>query len=213
MAACPFGLGMPDFNRPGVVRVTDAYRQKQKHIDAHMIGATFEKYLVFPTTFEGKLPSESLGRPTARVKIGETYHFPDAAPGGITGIVTAATVQESTKQMFVGVTGTDGQSRMLRVPMSDADFAEYNQFRDAYFGQVQPAPRSLTTEFELFEWFMEAHKATPRATLLTWLSAARDRAELDKFGDEDLRMLYCEAMVASVQQTAGGLKGAPAAQA
>jgi SEC-C motif len=32
--AVPFGLGMPDFNRPGMIRLSDAYRNKQKHIDA-----------------------------------------------------------------------------------------------------------------------------------------------------------------------------------
>src|SRR5262249_435710 len=47
--ACPFGLGMPDFNRPGVIRVSEAYRRKQKHIDAHDIGQSIERCLFFPT--------------------------------------------------------------------------------------------------------------------------------------------------------------------
>ena len=59
LAAAPFGLGMPDFNRPGMIRVTEAYKQKQKHIDAHVIGESIVNYLRFPVTFDGKLPSES----------------------------------------------------------------------------------------------------------------------------------------------------------
>jgi hypothetical protein len=37
-AMLPFGLGIPDFNRPGYVRLSEIYRQKRKHIDAHHIG-------------------------------------------------------------------------------------------------------------------------------------------------------------------------------
>jgi len=37
MAAFPFGLGMDDCNRPGVRRVSEAFRLKQKHIDAQAL--------------------------------------------------------------------------------------------------------------------------------------------------------------------------------
>jgi hypothetical protein len=77
LAASPFGLGLPNFNRPGWVRVSDAYRAKQKYIDAHDIGHSIERYLRFPTSFDGRLPSEAFGHATSRVKIGETYFFPD----------------------------------------------------------------------------------------------------------------------------------------
>jgi hypothetical protein len=78
----PFGLGVPEFNRPGMIRISEAYRRKQKHIDTHIIGQSIERYLSFPTTFDGKLLSESFGQSTSRVVIGETYFFPDAADGG-----------------------------------------------------------------------------------------------------------------------------------
>jgi hypothetical protein len=37
-AMLPFGLGIRDFNRPGYLRLSEIYRQKRKHIDAHHIG-------------------------------------------------------------------------------------------------------------------------------------------------------------------------------
>jgi len=80
IAASPFGLGMPTFNRPGMVQLSEAYRQKQKHLDAYDIGHSLENYLRFPTTFDGNLPSEAFGYATSRVKIGERYLFP--APDG-----------------------------------------------------------------------------------------------------------------------------------
>jgi hypothetical protein len=56
-----FGLGIPDFNRPGQIRLSEIYRQKREHIDAHHIGQSFLNYTKFPTTFDGSPPSEAFG--------------------------------------------------------------------------------------------------------------------------------------------------------
>lgn len=197
-AVCPFGLGMPDFNRPGTMRIGDAYRRKQKYIDAYVIGQSIERYLVFPTTFDGKLPSESFGQSGSRVKIGETYFFPDVGENGIRGIVTAAAVDERKKEAIIAITDSDGRSQFLGWPMSHADLAEYAQFRDVYFGRVLPGPLRPKDNLELFERFMATHRTTSRANLLAWFSAARNSAELEQLSDEDLRIAYCEAMVGSL---------------
>jgi hypothetical protein len=72
-AMLPFGLGILDFNRPGYMRLSEIYRQKQKYIDAHHIGESFLNYTKFPTTFDGSLPSDAFGAASSRVKIGESY--------------------------------------------------------------------------------------------------------------------------------------------
>lgn len=199
IAAYPFGLGMPDFNRPGMIRLSDAYRRKQKHIDTYAIGQSINNYLRFPTTFDGRLPSESLGRPSARVVIGETYFFPEVGEGGVMGTVTAATVDEGKKEAVIAIAAGDDQSHLMRLPMSDEDLAEYTEFRGAYFGRVLPEPMNPKDSLELFEWFLATQKTMPRAKMLAWFSAARDLAELEKLSDEDLRIAYCEAMVAGVE--------------
>ncbi len=93
-SALPFGLGMPDFNRPGFMRLREGYARKQKHIHAHNIGEMFGKYLQFPQTFDGRLPSEAFGKSPGRVLIGETYRFGDGKGGEIVGTVTTASVSE-----------------------------------------------------------------------------------------------------------------------
>jgi hypothetical protein len=100
MSASPFGLAIPDFNRPGLIRVVDAYRRKKKYSDIHALGQSLESCLRFPTTFDGKLPSEAFGHATSRVKIGETYFFPDACEGGTTGVVDGAVVMEENANGF-----------------------------------------------------------------------------------------------------------------
>ena len=135
-AMLPFGLGISDFNRPGQVRVSEAYRQKRKHIDAHHIGESFLKYTKFPTTFDGGLPSEAFGAASSRVKIGESYLFQNIGGTDMVGTVTYGTVLESEKKASIAVTFTDGTSRILMQPMTDAEFADYKAHPDAYFGKI-----------------------------------------------------------------------------
>lgn len=199
IAAWPFGLGMSDFNRPGMFQISEAYRRKQKHIDAYSIGQSIEHYLRFPATFDGKLPTESFGMPSSRVVIGETYFFANVGERGIRGTVTAATVDEAKKVAIIGITDSEGRSHLLSIPMTDNDFAEYAEFPDAYFGRVLPGPTKLKDSFELFGWLMATHKTTTRANMLAWFSTTRDMAALEKLSDEDLRVTYCEAMVTATE--------------
>jgi hypothetical protein len=97
-----FGLGIPDLNRPGNRRVSDAYRTKLKHIDVHHIGDALQTYYRFPTTFDGGLPSETF-QGTSRVMVGNTYCFGDPENGGVVGTVTYASVNEAESAMYVAI--------------------------------------------------------------------------------------------------------------
>jgi hypothetical protein len=129
-------------------------------------------------------------------KIGETYNFPDA---GITGVVTAATVDEQNKQIIAAVSN-DKEHVMLKVPMSDSDLAEWKEYGEAFFGRVPFRTSSHpTNEFELFEWLMETQKDVPREKLISWFPAGIPH--LEKMTDQELRMAYCEGIVASLPKT------------
>jgi hypothetical protein len=205
MAATAFGLGMPDFNRSDMIRLGEAYRRKQKHIDAHDIGRSLEHYLRFPTTFDGNLPSEAFGYATSRVKIGERYIFSDPnGTGEINGLVTAATVDQANKEAVIGVTLDNQTSYFVRVPMSESDMAEWKEFGNAFFGNPADDNVHVNTEFDLFEWLMKVNNPMSREKMLAWFSTGRDVSELEKLSDEDLLMEYCEGHVAALR-----LKGNP----
>jgi hypothetical protein len=198
----PFGLGIPDFNRPGYVRLSEIYRQKQKHIDAYHIGDSFLNYTKFPTTFDGSLLSEAFGAASSRVKIGESYLFQNVGGVDMVGTVTYASVQESDKKAAIAVTFTDGSSRIFLQPMTDAEFADYKAHPDAYFGKILPVSKKAENQYDLFEFFMEANKGLSRVTLLQRL---RKPADFDLHGavsDTDLLAEYCEALVAAVPDPA-----------
>jgi hypothetical protein len=135
LVGVPFGLGIADFNRPGVRRVSEAYRLKQKHIDAHYIGEALTKYLTFPTTFDGSLPSEVIDGSLPRLIIGETYCFGDVGNGGVIGTVTTASIKEHTGEVLVGIVDQEGKSSLLNEPMSPEELTDYRAHRDSYFAK------------------------------------------------------------------------------
>lgn len=197
-AMLPFGLGIPDFNRPGYMRLSEIYRQKRKHIDAHHIGESFLNYTKFPTTFDGTLPSEAFGAASSRVKIGESYLFQNVGGVDMVGTVTYATVHESEKKAAIAVAFTDGTSRILMQPMTDAEFGDYKAHPDAYFGKILAVSKKAENQYELFEFFMEANKGLSRATLLQRLGRPADFDPHGEVSDADLLAEYCEALVAAV---------------
>lgn len=194
ISAAPFGLGMPDFNRPGYYRLSDSYRRKQKHIDAYFIGDYLVQYPHFPDTFDGKLPSEVFGQ-SSRIIIGETYFFNDIGDNGLVATVTSATVNEIEKLIYLG---TD-KGQILARPMSDAELDDYKAHPDAYFGNIVPVSKKIEDRFAFFEWLMESQKGMSRETILKHLASATDFEYLKNLNDTDLLMEYCERVASSAQ--------------
>jgi SEC-C motif len=201
IAAAPFGLGIPDFNKPGMMRLTEAYRRKQKHIDAYHIGDAFAQYTNFPSTFDGRLPSEAFGANTSRVTIGETYHFPDVGEEGLIGTVSSATVNEKESQAYIAVTDPQGKSHILRQPMSEQELTDYKSHPDAYFGKIMHVSKRLEGSYDMFEWFMDVNKDLSRATLLEHLSKSPHFEALKGMTDSELLAEYCEGMVAGYERS------------
>ena len=69
------------------------------------------------------------------------------------GTVTYAAVQESEKKAAIAVTFTDGTSRILMQPMTDAEFADDKVHPDAYFGDTSTSKKA-EDQYDLFEFFM-----------------------------------------------------------
>jgi hypothetical protein len=203
IVAFPLGLGMPEFNRPGMMRLSEAYRRKQKHIDIYNICESLEKYLTFPATFDGSLPSDTSADPTSgrRVQIGETYHFEGVGgPEGTLGTVTSATVNEPEKVAYIAITRAEGNSIILKQNLTDDAIADYKVHGDAYFGDPNgPKKREISSTYELFEWLMQCYAKTPRARLLELAKGAPNFDELQKMSDEDLRANYCELMAGAFE--------------
>jgi hypothetical protein len=190
------GLGIPDLNRPAIRRVSDAYRTKLKHSDVFHIGEAIQTYGRFPTTFDGSLPSETLGA-SSRVIIGNTYCFGDPENGGVVGTVTYASVNEAENSAYIAIVDQNGQASILREPMSSEQLADWRVHKDSYFGKVLPVGGKINNAFELFEWFVENYRSLSRDQLLTRFVGAPDFEAVRSLSDEDLLYQFCECMVAA----------------
>jgi hypothetical protein len=200
-ALAAFGLGISDFNRPGSYRLKEIYLQRRRHADAFAVAEAFAKYPQLPTTFDGSLPSETLnGKP--RLIIGETYRFekvtgvPEAIDGDLLATVTTATVSESEKKAYVGVTDHYGLTYILAEPMTEEQISDYKSHPESYFGRIQNVGKKIESKYELFEFFMESYKGLDRLTLLGRLANQPNAASFNDMSDDDILAEYCEGMAA-----------------
>ncbi|WP_425069990.1 hypothetical protein [Reyranella sp.] len=193
----PYGLGMPDFMKPGTIQLGDAYRRKRAHADAYAILNSFQTDMTFPTTFDGSLPSVAFDG-AQRILIGETYRFEsgDSSPD-VVGTVTSATVDEPRSEMILGITRGTVHST-LRRPMSEAELRDFRAHRDAYFGEVTMSGRTITEPLEMLEWLIEAEAGRTRESFLAHLRQRPDYARYEAMSDDDLRIAHAELMVASM---------------
>ena len=195
MLSIPCGVGIPDFNRSGYMKLSEIYLRDRKHKDALQVCKGLEKLISFPTTFDGSMVATAIFGELPPVQIGERYNFEGAgADGGdMIGTVTSATVFEAKKEVTIGVQTDDGRAYLLQEKMTDAQFFDYNTQPEAYFGKVQYVPKGIETPYDLFLFFVEGQKGMKRAKLLEQLRIASQQAEGRT--DEDLLLELCERQV------------------
>ncbi len=199
----PFGLGIPDFNRTGYFRLSERYRQEQKHSDAIAICDAFASFLKFPVTFDGSLPSETYNASSSRVIIGQTYFFDSIGDNGTLGTVTTATVNIPEKAAYIAIFTPDKQSLILKQPMSDSEIEDYKQYGDAYFGRPEPPRKEIKTSLDMFQWVVKSSRGMSRKGMLEWFGKRPDIDRLAAMNDDDLYMEYCEAVVISMEAMKG----------
>ena len=195
----PFGLGMSDFNRSGMMRLSERYRQDKKHSDAIAIAEAFPSYLKFPSTFDGSLPSEAFAAQLSRVVIGHTYFFNGIGEHGTLGTVTTATVSKPEKVAYIAITTPQNTSLILKQPMTDAELTDYQLHGDAYFGQPRAPQKEIKMPYDMFQWLMQSTKGASREKILEWFGKNSDLEHLKNLNDDDLHMEYCEALTMSAE--------------
>jgi hypothetical protein len=201
-AVAAYGLGIPDFNRPGEYTLYELYRTKRRHSDILEIAEAFSEYPKLPSTFDGSLVSEAF-EGSSGLKVGETYLFrgvqglPGSEGKDLTATVTTAIALETEKMACFGVTDANGNSYILTEPMTNQQVADFKDHPDAYFGKVQPVGKKLESRYDLFEFFMNSLSSISRTDLLARLSPHPNFAQIRELPDEDLLAVYCDGLVAA----------------
>ena len=187
-----YGLGIQDFGKEGKYRLSEMWQMKQKHIDAYNLMESVKSYPQIPTTFDGDLPLSGEDMRN-RVQVGERYFFPEMGEKGILGEVTAATVSEQEKKLFLAISSVAGHSHILEREMSDEELDVYRTHKEGFFGVTQYQGQQIGSPYELFEWLMDRHKDTTREKLLEMGRGRPDFLQLKKLHDSDIRLALCES--------------------
>ena len=199
--ALAHGLGMDDFGKPGACTFVEAWRNKQKHIDAHNVLEEMRSYPSIPPTFDGVLPLPEKDTQN-RILIGDTYFFEELGDGGVVGTVTSATVNPEKKTMHFAISTTDGEGQILEREMSDDELDAYKRHPEAYFGEINRDGGQIEDPYDLFEWLLDCYGDTPRERLL---ELAKDHPSFDHLkhlSDIEIRLALCEGWVISAMASA-----------
>lgn len=174
--------------------------REEVHSDAYDIMESIRAYPQLPATFDGSMPSSVTGKAYDRIFIGETYFFDSLGENGMTGTVTSATVVESEKTMYVGVTTEDGKGCILTKPMADDELSDYRAHPDTFFGEVRPISKGVKEPYDLFKFLWSSYRHSTKEKLLEFMKEAPDLEELQKLDQPELVLEYCDRVASTFLQ-------------
>lgn len=78
--------------------------------------------------------------------------------------------------------------------LSNAEMAAYKSHPETFFGRVLSVSKNTEDPVDLYEFFIENYKKTPREKLLEFMNSAPDIEALMKLTDDELRFVYAERL-------------------
>lgn len=188
------GFKIPDFGHEvAFTSLIEAHKAKLKHADMQSVIDACRDYII-PTTFDGEISEFAFGEAERRFNIGQQYEI---APGMV-GTLTHGIVVESEKKAWLAFHTADDQAPFIPVDLSDAELSAYRRHPETFFGRVVRQGTNAENSIDLFEFFLEGYKETPRDKLLEFFAEAHDLEHLSTLPDEDLRLIYAERCTMSV---------------
>lgn len=188
------GFKIPDFGEGAKFEsMRAAVRAREKHIEMFEVKKSMAEHAALPSTFDGQMPGVAFGpSKVPRLAIGQHYLVPDASGRDVPGVLVDAIVNEE-KGEATGIYRLDsGQSVFVTCPLTPEELEDYRQFPDTFFGVYRKKGQKAENVIELFDFFYETYKDTPRDRLLEFLKDAPDLNELEQLPQKDLAEVACE---------------------
>ncbi len=180
------GYKIPDFgNTVEFPSLIDAYKARMKHADIRTVLDACQHYKI-PITFDGELPEFEFGEAERRFIIGETYELDKETKG----ILIIGTVNEHEKMAYLICQLDNGEQALYTATLSDAEISAYRQHPETFFGRVTNTVTKAETAIDLFMFFYNSYKETPREKILDFFKEASDLVDLKKLSTDELRLKY-----------------------
>jgi len=193
----PTGFKIPDFGYGAhFPSYTEAYKTRVKYASLYDVQKAMATYRI-PVTFDGEVPEFAFGDAERRFTIGERLEVED----GIFVTLQSGIIMESEQKACLVVNDDNGQSHIMMAELSDAEMAAYRSHPETFFGRVLSASKNTEDPVDLYEFFVNGYKETPREKLLEFMNGAPDIEELRKLPDDELLFVYAERL------THGAMRG------
>lgn len=194
------GFKIPDFDFEfefGNIR--DLLKAREKHKDMIALFDSIRDHQDIPSTFDGEYPEFAFNpkEDTPRLIVGRKYLVPDKDGKNIEGTLTTACVLESTKEITGVYHTASGENIIVTAPMTEDELTAYKRQPETFFGVPQHVGKKAESPLELFDFFYETYKSSPRERLLEFMKDWPDQEALKSTSTEELAITYCESLVHS----------------
>jgi hypothetical protein len=198
-AAVAEGFKIPDFKIDSTfTNLRDALRSREKHIDMLDLMNAMKEYQEITSTFGGEIPEYAFGEiQEPRLRIGEKYLVPDQSGKDVVAKLIDCCVSEREKLVYCVHKFEDGKTTIGSYLLTEKELAAYRKHPDTFFGVYKKQTKTARDPLDLFDFFFEAYKHTPKDRLLELLKGHPRWEELKNESQEELAITYCENTVYS----------------
>lgn len=194
------GYKIPDFGEGSTFpSVREAVRARERHIEVYELKKSIAEHALLPSTFDGKMPSSVFGS-SERLRIGQRYLVPNSDGAQVVGILEDAAVLTNERQAYGIYKLEDGKRVIITCPLTAEELEDYQRYPDTFFGVYKKVPKRTDDPVDLFYFFHNVYKDSPRECLLEFIKDAPDYQDFEKLSQHDLAEAICERWVYSAMR-------------
>ena len=201
------GFKIPDFMGVEFPSIREAVRARERHWPMFQLLKSIEEHRDIPQTFSGELPSEAfVENPPERLQVGNFYAVPGPDAVEVAAKLMSATVMNG-KAYAVLNDPNNSKSWIGTFDMTPEELADYENYRETYFGVHEKSGRKIETAVEMFDWLFDVYRHTPKEKLLELMAGHPDHEGLRDFQQKELAEILCERYV--MDMVANGFAAKP----
>jgi len=95
----------------------------------------------------------------------------------------------------------DGKRIIVTCPITEKELQVYRQYPDTFFGVHKKQSQIAKDPLDLFDFFYNSYKNTPKEKLLEFLKVHPLLEELKNETQQELAITYCESLVYSAMRS------------
>lgn len=186
------GFKIHDFMGDEFPSLREAARARERHWPMFQLFKSMGEHREIPQTFGGELSSEIfVPNPLPRLQVDQFYAVPGPNGVEISGKLMQATVVNDKAHCILHDPATD-KSWISTFDMTPDELSDYAKHPDTYFGVYQRQSRKVETAMEMFDFFVDGFRETPKQRLIELLPNYADQESLHAMPQKELVELLAE---------------------